>query len=121
MKILLIWLLGVAAAVAIAWGLSGRPERGRIRAARTFAPCALLMTILASTLGAWDRRRLRSGVRHASPSIAWLAKRGALAAAGGAVVWAATPLPWPAWSFYLLSAVAAACAGLYVAHLPTRL
>lgn len=120
MRAFVIWLLLVVAGTAIAWGVS-RPRRGtHLSTARTFLPCMAPMALLATSLGLWDRRRLRSGARHASPSISWLAKRGAMAAFAAAAVWACSPVLWPAWSFYLACAAGSACVGVYVAHLPAR-
>jgi hypothetical protein len=63
----------------------------------------------------------RRGMRPSSPSIAWLAKRGALLALGAAGAWVASPIATPAWSFYLAVAASAALMGLYASHLPPRL
>lgn len=116
MKLLLLLLLALAAVV---WIRS--PEPSRIRTAIRFAPCFALMGVVAVTLGWWDRRRMRSGARHASPSVAWLAKRAAVLAVGLALAWIVLPIAWPAWAHYLACAMAAGSAGLYVSHLPLRL
>lgn len=116
MKSLAIWILILAAAVTAARVLLGAPEAARLAWARAFAPCAVALAAAAIFVGLHARRSGR-----ASPTVAWLAKRGALVALGLAVAWVLTPLPWPAWSFYLACAGFAGAAGVYVANLPARL
>ena len=110
----------MGAAILLLWGIIG-PDRSHLRTAQAFLPCAALLLLLAVSLGLWDRRRLRRGGRHASPSLAWLSKRLAAVAFGVGMTWAVLPLPWPAWALYLACFVLATGAGFYVANLPLRL
>lgn len=115
------WFLILVAAAAAARARWGPPEPARTESALAFAPGAGLLIVLAVSLGLWDRRRLRAGARHASPSAAWIAKRLALAALGAAVLYGVSAILWPAWFFYASCLLFAAGIGLYLTHLPTRL
>ncbi|GEM_PF-6567612 len=95
----------------------GAPEAERMRWARSFAPGAGAVAATALFLGL--HRRRRGG--PASPTLAWIAKRLALAAAGFGAAWTLTPLSLPAWSLYAAGGIAAVAMGTWLAHLPARI
>jgi hypothetical protein len=119
MKTLTVLILALFLSTALAWSLSGRRalDGGRLRVAGALAAPGAALLAWAVGLGLWARR----GPGHSSPTVAWFARRGAMAAAAAAAFWVLAAPAWPAWILYLCVLSAAAGASLWFAHLPPRL
>jgi hypothetical protein len=117
----MIWMLGFASAVGAGWLLGHGDAAANARAAAASAPLDLLMALHGVTLGLCGRDRVRLHRAHASPTLAWLAKRAWLGALAGAAVCVLSPVDWPPASLHAFSAAAAFGGALWIGNLPVRL
>lgn len=117
----MMWITLIPAAVLAGWILGHGDAASNFRQAESDAFPAAAVALLGVTLGLYGRDRVRLRRAYASPTLSFLGKRGALAAAALAATYALAPVAWPPDWFLGLAALFALGTAVWLGNLPSRL
>lgn len=118
---MMIALVVTIASVGGGWLLGHGDAAANARAAAAGAPVSLLVGLLGLTGGLYGRERIRHRRTHASPTVAYVGKRAALAALAASATFVLSPVAWPAGCLPLFAAAFAAGSAAWVGNLPIKL